>query len=251
MPNHPDTRPMTSFRHITRLASALAVTAFVAARPAAAQLAITAWDPGTKFAIDASLTEAPQAGCRFGFAVAMTDDIAVIGAPDVKLIDKRFNTGSNGAGAAFVFKRTAGTDTWTFIRRLIAPERSLTQTGCAVAIDPATLDIVVGYGAGSPASYSCDLWMKDFMMHELNRSGIKAYEGKKGGAMSGWSRNNLNQYFRKWERDEEVHTMQLEIVYELRRERDMTHLTADYLAMAMGKLLKTQSWSGNTKWPTY
>ena len=118
------------------------------------------------------------------------------------------------------------------------------------ANDPA-LDIVVGHGAGSPNSYTCELWQKDFMLHELNRSGIKAYEGKKGGSMSGWSRNNLNQYFRKWELEKSVNSMQLEVIYELRRERDLATLTADYLAVAMGKLLKAKSWSGNSKWPTY
>lgn len=120
----------------------------------------------------------------------------------------------------------------------------------SLANDP-MLDIVVGYGAGSPNSYTCELWQKDFMLHELNRSGIKAYEGRKGGSMSGWSRNNLNQYFRKWEHEDAVNSMQIEIVYELRREKDMSSLTADYLAMAIGKLLKTQSWNGGTKWPTY
>ena len=105
---------------------------------------IPAWDPGTKFSIDPSLPEAPQPGARFGFAVAMTDDVAVIGAPDVRLTDRRFNASTNGAGAAFVFARTPGTDSWTFVQRLIAPTRALAQTGCSVTIDPSTQDIVVG-----------------------------------------------------------------------------------------------------------
>ena len=116
---------------------------------AAAQAPVTidGWDPGTAFVVDPALPEAPNTGCRFGFAMAMTDDIAVIGAPDVRLVDRRFpalNLGSNGAGAAFVFERTAGTNTWTFVQRLIAPTRVLAQTGTAVAIDPVTKDIIVG-----------------------------------------------------------------------------------------------------------
>jgi hypothetical protein len=108
---------------------------------------IDGWDPGSAFVVDATIPEAPNTGCRFGFAVAMTDDIAVIGAPDVRLVDRRFpalNLGSNGAGAAFVFERTEGTNEWTFVQRLIAPTRVLAQTGSAVAIDPVTKDIIVG-----------------------------------------------------------------------------------------------------------
>ena len=108
---------------------------------------IFAWDVGSKFTVDPALTEAPNNGSRFGFAVAMSNNYAVIGAPDIRLVDNRFpalNLGTNGAGAAFVFKRTSGTDTWTFVQRLIAPTRVLAQTGCSVAIDSVTNDIVVG-----------------------------------------------------------------------------------------------------------
>ena len=108
---------------------------------------IFAWDVGSKFTVDPALTEAPNTGSRFGFAVAMSNNYAVIGAPDIRLVDNRFpalNLGTNGAGAAFVFKRTSGTDNWTFVQRLIAPTRVLAQTGCSVAIDSVTNDIVVG-----------------------------------------------------------------------------------------------------------
>ena len=136
---------MTS-RRPTILVASLAGLAACAAF-AQGPTTIDGWDPGTAFVIDATLAEAPNAGCRFGFAMAMTDEVAVIGAPDVRLIDRRFpalSPGSNGAGAAFVFTRAAGTNDWTFVQRLIAPTRVLAQTGCAVAIDPVTKDIVVG-----------------------------------------------------------------------------------------------------------
>ena len=152
---------MKSTSALHRLALPLVVAAASAgAAPALAQLSINAWDPGTKFSIDAALAESPQSGCRFGFAVAMTDDVCVIGAPDVKLTDKRFNASTNGAGAAFVFKRTAATNTWTFVQRLIAPARELSQTGCAVAIDPVTQDIVVGaWGSNTMASFGGAAWV--------------------------------------------------------------------------------------------
>ena len=113
------------------------------------------------------------------------------------------------------------------------------------------LDLVVGYGAGSPASYSCELWQKDFLLNELNGLGVMTYEGKKGGVMSGWSRNNLNQYFRKWDLDTDVNSMQIEVIYDLRREKDLAYLISDYIAMSIKNLINTYSYSGTNKWPAY
>ena len=141
--------PKYMLNHLRQLRSAsLTIVATVAAlsasAPSFARQTIDGWAPGTKFQVDPTFKEALNTGCRFGFAMAMTEDYAVIGAPDVRLVDLRTNSGSNGAGAAFVFKRTAGTNEWAFVQRLIAPTRVLAQTGCSVAIDPVTDDIVVG-----------------------------------------------------------------------------------------------------------
>ena len=127
---------------------------------------IAAWDIGSKFAVDTALTEAPNTGSRFGFAVAMNDRYAVIGAPDTRLVDNRFpglNRGTDGAGAAFVFKRDGASGTWTFMQRLIAPSRALAQTGCSVAIDEVTNDIVIGawaYDAAAPFGGSAFVYTK-------------------------------------------------------------------------------------------
>ena len=43
--------------------------------------AIDGWVPGTALRLDAESPEAPNNGSRFGFAIAMTDTLAVIGAP--------------------------------------------------------------------------------------------------------------------------------------------------------------------------
>jgi hypothetical protein len=116
--------------------------------------------------------------------------------------------------------------------------------------DP-NLDIVVGYGAGSPHSFTCEDWQKNFLISNLNQAGLRTYEGKKGGAMSGWSRNNMNQYFRKWEHDPLVSSFQLEIIYELRNEKDIAALTADYLAIAFKDLAKSRSFKGQVNWGCY
>lgn len=105
------------------------------------------------------------------------------------------------------------------------------------------LDLVLGYGAGSPSSYSCDLWRKNAFIHMLQNCGIVAYEGKKGGPMSGWSKNNMNQLFRKWYPDKQVQSMQFEIIYELRKNEDSANLIAEYLALQIQDLLKLKSFT--------
>ena len=105
------------------------------------------------------------------------------------------------------------------------------------------LDIVIGYGAGSPSSYSCDLWRKNAFIDMLRSCGIIAYQGDKGSSMSGWSKNNMNQLFRKWYPDNQVQSMQLEIIQDLRKDEDSAMLIAEYLAMQMQDMLTVDSFT--------
>lgn len=113
------------------------------------------------------------------------------------------------------------------------------------------LDIVVGYGAGNPSSLSCDLWQKNYFLHRLNQSGLNSYEGKAGGQMSGWSRQNLNQYFRKWDYDANVSSMQVEIIYDLRKDKDLAEITSDYISMCIKDILNTSSYNVNSVYKSY
>lgn len=101
-----------------------------------------------------------------------------------------------------------------------------------MANDP-TMDIVVGYGTGLPNSFSCETWKKDLFVNSMERLGISTYEGSLGGPMSGWTRNNLNQLFRKWYFEPLVQSMQIEIVHELREDDDISKATAEYVAEAI------------------
>jgi hypothetical protein len=119
-----------------------------------------------------------------------------------------------------------------------------------ISKDP-KMDIVVGYGAGSPASHTCLLWQKDLLMYKLNEAHFKVYEGRKGGPMSGWARSNMNQYFRKWENNPDVFSMQLEIVRAIRFEKDLALLSADYIAEAIQDTTRAKSWNGSMTFPSY
>jgi len=99
-----------------------------------------------------------------------------------------------------------------------------------LAKDP-NLEIILGYGEGWPkSSYTCGINMKNFIMHELDKHGICCYQGKPDGKYSAFSKNNLTQYWRKTRFDPSVDAIQFEIVKELREDRTISLLTADYVA---------------------
>lgn len=99
------------------------------------------------------------------------------------------------------------------------------------------LDLILGYGEGSPSSYTCDLKMKDSLAYFLERENFIVYEGKKGGKYAARSQNNLNQLFRLWYPDFCVHSVQIEIVKELREDEGMLQITSDGLMGAIDDLL--------------
>lgn len=113
------------------------------------------------------------------------------------------------------------------------------------------LDMVIGYGTGQPDSHSCEPWRKDFFISSLIDSGLNAYEGKKGGPMSGWARNNMNQLFRKWYYDSHVHSMQIEIVHELRSDSAIAAMVSEFLSNAINDLLLAKNFKTNKQFKTY
>jgi hypothetical protein len=111
-----------------------------------------------------------------------------------------------------------------------------------IAKDP-TLDMIVGYGAGHHAFYTCDLWRKNLFINLNKSTGI--YEASAGSPYAGWNEKNLNQLFRRhhWYPCDRTHSMQLEIVMDLRDDKEMAMLTGDFLASNMAALLKHENWT--------
>ena len=77
-------------------------------------------------------------------------------------------------------------------------------------------DIVVGYGEGSPPSYSCGLYYKEIFIKACKQNSLYASEAAAGSKYGGRSKNNMNQLFRSWMYNEKIQSMQLEIAYPLR-----------------------------------
>lgn len=103
--------------------------------------------------------------------------------------------------------------------------------------DP-SLDLVIGYGKGKPDKLTCDMSVRNAFFHHVAEAGLTAYAGKAGGRFAGRARANLNQYYRRWENNPSVHSMQVEIIYELRSDDEMLDLTAAALCDAINDTVK-------------
>lgn len=99
------------------------------------------------------------------------------------------------------------------------------------------LDLILGYGEGKPASHTCDLRIKNAFAYFLERESFGVYEGKKRSKYAGRSKNNMNQLFKIWYPNKNVHSMQIEIVRELRESNEMIQIVSDGLIAAMDDLL--------------
>lgn len=100
------------------------------------------------------------------------------------------------------------------------------------ARDP-DLDLIIGSGDGYPPSHSCKSRFKNAFLHHLQNESFGVYEGKPKGKYSGRSKNNLNQLFVKWYPDNQVNSLQMEIVQELRCDSELLDLTIEGLISAV------------------
>jgi hypothetical protein len=98
-------------------------------------------------------------------------------------------------------------------------------------------DMIVGYGAGKPDSFSMDAWRKDAFVHLLEEQGLETFQGKPGGRFSGWAKSNLNQLFRKWYYDPNVQSIQLEISRDWRTDKQDAKSTAETLSRVVEDFL--------------
>lgn len=109
------------------------------------------------------------------------------------------------------------------------------------------LNYVVGWGKGEPPSPTCQKWVKNFIIYNLSDT-CTVGEGKAGGNYAAWSKNNMTQLFRKYYHDKEVDSMQIEIVYDIRRSVAQAELTSSNLAETMNALLtQDAAWKPSTE----
>lgn len=115
-----------------------------------------------------------------------------------------------------------------------------------IANDP-LLDLIIGYGAGSPPYFTCDMDFKNAFLHLLDQQNFGVYNGVAGGQYSAYRKNNLAQLFsRNWKKkidhpvfdlQDDIFTLQIEIVKERRSTDTLCRLTADELSHAIEDLV--------------
>ena len=100
--------------------------------------------------------------------------------------------------------------------------------------------MVVGYGLGiKKDSLTCQLWRKNLFCDCFENVVKKSvFEGKGGGKYAGRDTNNLNQYFRKHSNDAMVQSMQLEIPYKFRKNKEEASNMGTVLAFVISNYLK-------------
>ena len=100
------------------------------------------------------------------------------------------------------------------------------------------LDIIVGYGEGKLPSYTCPVEYKHTFMSLMDKAGLRVYQGQAGGNYSGRRSSNLCQLFRNEKYyDEEIYTLQLEIIKELREDEQTARETGKVLGNLIQDLL--------------
>ena len=69
--------------------------------------------------------------------------------------------------------------------------------------------------------------------------------------MSGWSKSNMNQLYRKWYPDQSVQSLQIEIVHELRSDFDMSMIISDYIATCALETMNASSFTATESFKSY
>lgn len=104
------------------------------------------------------------------------------------------------------------------------------------------VDMVFGYGQGIPKSLTCPEGLKNKFIYDLHKSNMECFVGKAGGKYSAFSKNNMNQYWRKYLYDEQIHSFQLEIIKELRDDETIAELTGFCLAEAAANCVNYETY---------
>lgn len=108
------------------------------------------------------------------------------------------------------------------------------------SVESQKIDIVLGYGAGKPNSYTCELWKKNNLAFLLRKKGRRmcVWEGRPGGAFAAWGKNNITQLYRKKYPENWIDSLQIEIVRSPWRDTpNKARITGCIIANALLELL--------------
>lgn len=81
------------------------------------------------------------------------------------------------------------------------------------------VDLVLGFGQGTPPCYTCFLDYKNGLAARLMEERFNVYQAVVGGRYAAWKPDNLTQLWRSQYYDQRVNAIQVEIVHSLRSDR--------------------------------
>lgn len=114
------------------------------------------------------------------------------------------------------------------------------------------VEVVMGYGLGIKTdSLTCEEWRLNFLVHQYQTHGYfggdSVFVGGGGSKFAGRDSNNLNQYYRKHQREQTVNSVQFEFPYSTRQNEIETEKTALNLAFVLKSMLLVNSFDKKTK----
>ncbi len=102
------------------------------------------------------------------------------------------------------------------------------------------IDLVLGFGQGQhTSSYTCEEWRKDLFCYLCKKSSINCY----GTASATRSKYCLIQLFKQHMKRTYMQAIQIAVVEELRKDKEVAIITGDFLSDIVQKIMMTKSWS--------
>ena len=102
-------------------------------------------------------------------------------------------------------------------------------------------EIVLGFGSGAKR-LTCERWRKNAFAYHLQTEGFSVYSGKAGGRYAGAGKDNLNQLFKTnnpdWGVDDDIHSLQLEIDYSWRENKEDASFSAEAISRSITELVE-------------
>ena len=106
------------------------------------------------------------------------------------------------------------------------------------------IEIIFGDGCSNHGiDRSCTLLLKEFVMNSFCENGLQCFSSYPGNKYNAAAASNMNQLWNIHFKNSRVQSFQLEFIKELREDKVMTILSADYIAESLKDIEDYRRWS--------
>tara|TARA_Y100000034_G_scaffold6762_1_gene7438 strand:+ start:4107 stop:4823 length:717 start_codon:yes stop_codon:yes gene_type:complete len=114
--------------------------------------------------------------------------------------------------------------------------------------------LIMGFGKSKKnPSLTCELWVKDAFakcVEDQGMGNLVIYQGMAGGSYTARKNDNVNQYYRQYTHEPTIQSVQLEVTYDLRDDKQIAEHTGKFLAGCFHQLLSYKDVNPQLNWPT-